>query len=617
MSLDAPPVAAREQALKQAFARLEELRLFTGPPGQFWPAFLQIALGLAPGAEAVLLTRNSASDEAGLWKDSFCWPPNTPLPAALKAAKAEFERFAQEVETNGVSTAARGRLIAVRLARTADEQTAIVVIAVTANADVAEAITRLRLLVDVPLLYARARAVEQARHEQSRFAGILDLSVLLNAQTRFIGAAMHLCNELAVRHRCERVSLGWLEHGYTRLQAISHTEKFERKMAIAVALEQAMDEALDQDEEILWPPPSESGAVCRDHEAFARTYSAGQLLSVPIRIDTAPVGVLTLERAAAEEFTTDELQTLRLLCDHIARRLHDLKRHDRWFGARLATWIREKGSTLVGPEHTVRKLLCIGIAALVAVLAFGSADYRVEAPFILKSDALAHVPAPFDGYLYEVQFRVGDAVRKGQPLLSLDTRELLLQEAAALAERQRFLSEAHKAEGDNDVAAMQIAQASAAEAQARLDLATHHLAQARVLAPFDGFVVEGDLRERLSAPVKQGEVLAKVARIDTIYAEVAMPERDVHEIAAGQAGEIAFASRPQWSFPLRIERVVPAAEVREQGNIFVLRGEFSATPQSWWRPGMSGVCKVDVGRRNLFWIFTHRTVDFLRLKLWW
>jgi hypothetical protein len=40
-------------------------------------------------------------------------------------------------------------------------------------------------------------------------------------------------------------------------------------------------------------------------------------------------------------------------------------------------------------------------------------------------------------------------------------------------------------------------------------------------------------------------------------------------------------------------------------------------PESWWRPGMSGLCKLEVERRSLFWILTHRTVDFLRLKLWW
>jgi hypothetical protein len=34
------------------------------------------------------------------------------------------------------------------------------------------------------------------------------------------------------------------------------------------------------------------------------------------------------------------------------------------------------------------------------------------------------------------------------------------------------------------------------------------------------------------------------------------------------------------------------------------------------RPGMEGIAKVDTGRRKLFWIWTHKFVDWLRLTLW-
>jgi hypothetical protein len=35
-----------------------------------------------------------------------------------------------------------------------------------------------------------------------------------------------------------------------------------------------------------------------------------------------------------------------------------------------------------------------------------------------------------------------------------------------------------------------------------------------------------------------------------------------------------------------------------------------------WRPGMAGEARVDVKHRPLIWIWTHRLIDFLRLKLW-
>jgi biotin carboxyl carrier protein len=608
--------AAREEALRKAFARLEELRSFAGAPGQFWPSFLEVALTLAFGEEAALLTRTRAA-EGGLWKEAFCWPATSQLFATLKDDRGDLERLGAEAEGDGASSRPARQLTAVRLATGEAQRSAILIVRHDPAADEAEAIARLRLLADAPLIYQLTRAIEQARQDTSRFAVVFDVAVLLNAQSRFMGAAMTLCNEVAARYRCNRVSLGWLHQGYVRLQAISHTEKFERRMGIAISIEQAMDEALDQDEEVLWPAPPASSAITRDHEAFARSQGVAEILSLPIRVDSSSVAVLTLEKATLPCFTPSELQTLRLLCDHVARRFHELKRNDRWFGARFATWAREQVARLFGPEHTVGKAIAVGVASLFAVLMFGKAEYRVEAPFILKSDVLAQLPAPFDGYLDEVSVRVGDPVREGQPLLMLDTRELLVQEAAAVAERERFIAEARKAESEEKVADMQIAQASAEEAKARLELVRHHLAKARVLSPFDGYVVQGDLRERLSAPVKQGDVLVKVAKLEAMHAEVAMPETDVHETAPQQSGEIAFASRPQLTFPIRVERIEPAAEVRDNKNIFVIRAEFACAKESWWRPGMSGVCKVNAGKRNLLWIFTHRTVDFLRLHLWW
>jgi hypothetical protein len=34
------------------------------------------------------------------------------------------------------------------------------------------------------------------------------------------------------------------------------------------------------------------------------------------------------------------------------------------------------------------------------------------------------------------------------------------------------------------------------------------------------------------------------------------------------------------------------------------------------RPGMEGVAKIEAGRRSLFWMITHRFVDWLRLAVW-
>jgi multidrug efflux pump subunit AcrA (membrane-fusion protein) len=272
-------------------------------------------------------------------------------------------------------------------------------------------------------------------------------------------------------------------------------------------------------------------------------------------------------------------------------------------------------------------------------LFFLRVPYRVEGNFVLKSDEAQFRTAPFDGYIEQVFVRPGDAVKTGDRLVKLATRELELEASAAQAELGRFQREAEKARATNALAEMRVALALGEQAKARLDLVRHRLNEAAILAPFDGIVVEGDLRERLAAPVKQGDALLRLARIDNLYAEAEVNERDIHEILAASStrkatpgettsvtggtsdtsphGEIAFVSQPKLKFPVRIAKLDPAAFPRTAGNVFLVRCEFEHGLENWWRPGMSGLCKLDVENRTLWWILTHRTADFLRMKLWW
>jgi hypothetical protein len=49
----------------------------------------------------------------------------------------------------------------------------------------------------------------------------------------------------------------------------------------------------------------------------------------------------------------------------------------------------------------------------------------------------------------------------------------------------------------------------------------------------------------------------------------------------------------------------------------MLSAEVLQAPQPWWRPGMTGLARIDVGSRNIAWILTHRMIDNLRMLLWW
>jgi hypothetical protein len=393
-------------------------------------------------------------------------------------------------------------------------------------------------------------------------------------------------------------------------------ENFEKKMNVVQELEAAMEEALDQDEEVVWPRPDGNRSITRNHEAFGRRQASGYIVSVPIRVDGTPIGVLTCERSK-EAFAEPAVRSLRLVGDLVARRLADLEEHDRWIGARIARSVRSSAASLLGVEHTFAKILGIVLVGLLAFGIFGQLNYRVEAPFILKSDDVMFVSSPFDGFIEDVGVDVGDTVAEGDLLLSFDTRELRLQEANAIANRIRYERESEQARANRATADMMIADALAEQAQAQLDLVRQYLDQTEIRAPFAGVIVEGDLRELRGTPTRKGDALFRIARTANLYAELEVEERDAHELTPSMAGEIAFLSRPEDAFPMSVERTDPVATTREEQNVFLARAAVGPDVPDWWRPGMSGIAKIDIGRRNVLWILTHRTVDFLRMYFWW
>ena len=231
-----------------------------------------------------------------------------------------------------------------------------------------ETVRRLELLADVPATYQLNRVAVEATTRVEHLAGVLDLMVLVNGERRFLAAAMVLCNELAARHRCDRVSLGWLDRGYVRLQAVSHVDRFERKTEAAQMLEAAMEEALDQNSEIILPPGGGVAApIRRDNLAFGHANDVAHLCSLPLRVDDQAVAVCTCERNSAP-FEETELRLLRLSCDQAARRLADLRLSDRWLGARMASRAGELLQKLLGFEHTGAKAIGIAVTAALAVL---------------------------------------------------------------------------------------------------------------------------------------------------------------------------------------------------------------------------------------------------------
>jgi len=448
------------------------------------------------------------------------------------------------------------------------------------------------------------------------FEKTLSLNLLLNETERYQSAVMTLCNEIASRFQTSRVAFGWLEKKYIRIQGMSHVEHFEPKMGAVQALESAMEESLDQNEEIVFPAPFEQWqAIIKAHERYVRQFGSEFIVSIPFRMNDEPVAVLTCERATP--FSSDEIRCLRMICDQAVRRLYDLKQTDRWFGPRFVSWFRNKIAAIFGIEHTFAKLITLICVALISYAIIGKQMYRIKAPCILKTDQLAYIQAPFNGYISKVEAQIGDYVKKNELLLELDTRDLHLKESEIIADIHQYSRAEEKARSQDHLADMRIAQARLERAQIELKRILYLLDQAKVKAPFTGIVVQGERQKLLSAPVREGDVMYKIAQLKDYYIQLDVAEQDIHEIEIGNEGKISFISRPELKFPVQITQINNMAQVKDKKNIFEVKAALQGTSERWWRAGMSGIGQIDIGYRRIIWIYTHRTLDYLYLHYWW
>lgn len=598
----------------EALTRLESCRVFEGPLKEFWHKFAQTGAEIAQGRASRIVVRAQ-----GEWRLVAGWPDPRDFPVPMSGPA--FNALADQAVAEGISTLqgadeTRPGLVLIALAGL-PEESALLVVAVHPGQreHLLAAGSILRLAADTPLLYLRQRQLEKSKRDLMHYAQALEVLAATNAHTRYLSVSMALVNELAARFHATRCSLGWADGAYVRVKAISGTDRFEKKMDAVQRLEGAMEEARDQDEEIVYPAPGDSDSITRDHTTYAQSEVLAGILSVPVRVDGEPVGVVVLERATGP-FDEYDAMAVRVIVDQAARRLLDLYTHDRWFGARWAASAREWFAKFLGPRQTWLKVAGVFGAAFLLFAVFVPLRYRVNANVIVRADALQYLPAPFEGYIAEVSVRPGDFVKKGDLLIKLDSSDLLVEESAALAEARRYGAEAEKAEADRKLADFRSARAMQAQAQSRVNLLQYRIARSELRAPFDGVVVEGDLRERIGAPVKSGDVLIKVSQLSGLYVEMKVPERDIDLVDGQKHAQVALATRPEFAFDIDITRIEPSAVPDREGNAFVVRGMME-TKADWVRPGMTGVAKIDIGHRSLLWICTHRLIDFLHLKFWW
>jgi hypothetical protein len=456
----------------------------------------------------------------------------------------------------------------------------------------------------------RAEAAHEREAALARVTAALNLLAGTLVEHSFSEAAHALATDLALHLDCDRVSIGFVRKGSAHVEAISHSGQFGERMNLIRAIGLAMDEALDQNSAVVYPPVGDAVLVSRDHASLARQHGCGAILSLPFVIEgegPEPVrGAFTLERAAQQPFDAQAIELCQSVVALASRVLAARRRHERPWPQRLMDSLRDQYLHLLGPRHFKAKLAALLLVSGTVFLSLAQGSYEVNANATLEGAVRRVVVAPYDGYIEAAPHRAGDAVKAGEVLAAMDRRDLSLEQLRVAGQVEQYVKQAQDAMARHD---------SAQGAQAQLDLLSDQIQRAAMAAPFDGIVVSGDLSQQLGGAVKRGQVLFEVSPLNAFRVMLEVDESEIDAIKLGQPGRLVLVALPGQAWPMTVTRITPVTVSHEGRSFFRVEAALGQLGPVL-RPGMEGVGKIKAGERPLLWIWTHRFVDWLRVWAW-
>ncbi len=471
-------------------------------------------------------------------------------------------------------------------------------------------------------LYTLRRNSDLARTVAQSHQNVLQLANAVANSDGFQQACLNLCNELAQRTSASRVSLGWVKNQQIKVQALSHTEEFDRKQELIVQIEGAMEECLDQEQMVQYSPEGGgSQNVSRNAQILSRSQGGNAILSLPLRRKEEITGVVTLEFLPGTKITPGMAQGLAVAVELLATQLYDRYVNDRYLITKAGISARETAKLVIGPKHMLAKLIFILSIAVIIFVSLYKPMYHVSAPFSFQPIEPRTISMPFEEQVTKILVKPGQSVKKGDVLVEIRSFALKNRLIEAKSAALEASGKANAARNDGKFGEAEIARFQYERAMQDVELYTKQIEETKVTAPFDGQIIKCDIEDKINATFKQGDALMQMAKADDLHAEIKVSESDINNIfeprpdGRRQVGFIATTSDPRDRRRITIDRVVPTATVENGVNAFKVYAKLEE-PDPSWKADMSGEARIDVEPRPLIYIWTHKLVDFVRMKMW-
>lgn len=337
---------------------------------------------------------------------------------------------------------------------------------------------------------------------------------------------------------------------------------------------------------------------------------------VPLKDDQGIMGVFCLVRPG-KLMTIDEQELFRILTNQatVAIRNAELYHQVPFIGF-LEPLLEKRRRLWAMGRKRWQRIAIVTVSLLAVSLLIRPVHHTGGSAKLLPGIRLA-LRAPITGIIDTVYVSEGATVGPDRPVArirSLETEFRYNEVEGALDTARRNEANA-RARGDHYAAELATGERRTLQQE---QLLLNRELEAAVLKPaFRSVVLTPHLKEKTGARIMSGQIFCEVGTLDELRVEIALPERDWHLVELGQSVRLKFYTFADRTFTADVEALSPTARVTGEGDRVLVVTTRLESPATGLRPGMTGIGKVNLGRRSLLWHISRPFRRFIAMKWWW
>jgi len=224
------------------------------------------------------------------------------------------------------------------------------------------------------------------------------------------------------------------------------------------------------------------------------------------------------------------------------------------------------------------------------------------------------------GKVKKIHVVAGQQVAKDDPLVTIDDTDLLNEKASVETEIEGARIAVEKTRGNYDRANalfkakliskevfsnldadLRISENSLEKAERKLQTVNDRLSKTRVLAPFDGMILDVNVNVGQvvvgAASVNSGTVLLLFADLSRLLIFAQVNQLDAERLSVGQELTIRFVDEEEQGLKARIEFIAPVATVKNNIKGFEVQALIGENAERL-KPGMSVSMDVPIGHAD-------------------